>query len=444
MKQYSPRVQVVYHQILTGGGAADITDWFGDACTIRTSKGIFEPYGTWSITFLDKRLGASSVYANLSPMDAIEIKVAHDGRSAPRTIMRGFVSQVRREESLGGDGKPVRRVTVSGHDVGKLWTTLSLYLNPLVREKDSVLKLAGLGPISKYLGEAVKNMPGTELLARFTQMMNADLQTIIGGTSLDMTLTAAGEGEGDVAAGILQSMDDVTYYQFLQHVLDAGALYELWMDDPGEGAVSVRWRDLWSGGQGGSYNEDQIQTASVSRDDSRVSNWFWYWPRVGSVLDMKDVELQARQVGEGPQSALEHHWCAEKFFGFRKLVVQSTMLPPGWATHADEKSKEANVDGRPGFVEWVAKQTEKLKDMNKDNSRLENCTMRVSGDESARPGLWYSFTKAGATFNYYAVKVGHEINLWGGYFTTIHGMRGEKWSGDGTYLAELNLSGAVD
>lgn len=444
MRQYSPIAQVIYHPVLSGGRAADITHWFGDQCTIRTSKGIFEPYGTWSITFLDKRMGGSSVYANLSPMDAVEIKIAHDGSQAPRTVMRGFVSQVRREESLGGDGKPVRRVTVSGQDVGKLWTTLSLYLNPLVSDKDAMKVVAGLGPIYKYLGENVKDMPGTELLAKFTELMNADLQKIIAGTSLDMTLTPAGEGEGDVAAQVLQSMNDVTYYQFLQHNLDAGALYELWMDDPGEGAVSVRWRDLWSDGQGGSYNEDQIQSASVSRDDSRVSNWFWYWPRVGALLDMKDMQNEARRVGTGPQSALDHHWCAEKFFGFRKLEVQSAMLPPGWATKADERSKEANISGRPGFTEWVARQTEKLKNMNKDNVRLENCTMRVSGDETARPGLWHTFSKSGATFRYYAVKVEHEFNFWGGYFTTIHGMRGERWSGDGTYLPELNLSGAIE
>ena len=444
MKQYSPVAEVIYHGLLSGSDAADITHWFGDSCTIRTSKGIFEPAGSWSITFLDKRMGGSSVYANLSPMDAIEIKVAHDGRNAPKTIMRGFVSSVTRNETIGGDGKPVRRVTVTGQDVGKLWTTLSLFLNPLADPKDSQRILTRLGPISKFLGEAVKNMAGVELLSKFTKMMNEDLQQMLAGSSLDMTLAPAGEGEGDCSAGLLQSMTDITYYQFLQHCLDGGAMNELWIDDPGEGAAQVRWRELWTGEEGNFYDENQVQSLSVSRDDSRVSNWFWYWPRVAAFLDMKDVQNESRLVGEEAQSALDHYWSAQKFFGFRKLEVQSAMLPPGWATHADEKSKEANVSSRPDFTAWVKKQTQKLKDMNKDNVRLENCTCRLLGDETARAGRWHTVSKSGVPFSYYAVKVEHEINLWGGYFTTIHGMRGEKWSGQGTYLAELNLSGAIE
>lgn len=443
MKQYSPVVQVLYRGLLSGSDMADITHWFGDSCTIRTSKGIFEPYGTWSITFLDKRMGGSSVYANLSPMDAIEIKVAHDGRQAPKTIMRGFVSSVTRSEALGGDGKPVRRVTVSGQDVGKLWTTLSLFLNPMADPKDSQRIMTRLGPISKFLGEEVKNMTGVELLTKFTKMMDEDLQQMLAGQSMDMTLEARGEGEGDCSAGLLQSMTDITYYQFLQHCLDGGAMNELWIDDPGEGAALVRWRELWTGEEGNFYDEDQIQSLSVSRDDSRVSNWFWYWPRVAAFLDMKDVQNESRLVGEEAQSALDHYWSAQKFFGFRKLEVQSAMLPPSWATHADEKSKEANIEGRMPFTEWVKKQTEKLKNMNKDNVRLENCTCRMLGDETARAGQWHTISKSGVAFRYYAVKIEHEINLWGGYFTTLHGMRGEKWSGQGTYLAELNLSGAV-
>lgn len=444
MRQYSPSVRVIYHNLISGTGAGDITHWFGDGCTIHTSKGVFEPAGNWSITFLDKQMGGDSVYARLSPMDAIDIQVSHDGRSAPKTIMRGFVSSVSRSESIGGDGKPARRVTISGQDVGKLWITLSLYINILADDgRDASKILQGLGPVSKFIGESTKNMSGANLLTEFTKLMHSDLQKMLASSSLDISLVAQPEGEGDVPYQLMQSMRDITYYQFLQHCLDAGVLYELWIDDPGDGDAIVRWREMWSGEEGSFYNEDQIQTANVSRDDSRVSNWFWYWPRTAAMLDAKDVQLEARRVGKGPQDATDYQWCAEKFFGFRKLSVEGSLLPPGWATNADEKSKAANIGGRDSFTDWVAKQTEKLKDMNKDNVRLENCVFRICGDESVRPGKWYTFSKNGVPYRYYAVSVEHEFNFWGGFFTTIHGMRGEKWSGQGSYFSELNLSGAT-
>ena len=85
-RQYYPRVQVILHPIVSSGSTTDITDWFGDNCSITTSKGILEPSGSFAISFLDKRMGNDSVYARVHPMDGIEIRACHDGKKEPKVI----------------------------------------------------------------------------------------------------------------------------------------------------------------------------------------------------------------------------------------------------------------------------------------------------------------------------------------------------------------------
>lgn len=453
MKQFYPRVQVIHHRLRSGirsgtdegdqrggsGAAEDITSQLGEGCVIHTSKSIFEPAGSFTITLLDRRRGDDSLYAQVVPMDGIEIRAAHDGKKNLRCIMRGFVTSIRRDEEMGHDGKPVRRVTIAGQDVGKLWITLGLYFLPF--PEDQMKVLARLGPISKWVGDSQKGISGVDFVKLMTSTMGEDLQRIVGSSKMNMTLKPAGEGEGDIAAGVMQTANNITFYQFMSHNLDVGALYELWMDDPGEGDVQVRWRALWSGPAGLRITDDEIQSMSVWRDETRVSNWFWMWPRAAALLENATVRQESLAVGHGPQDARQYPECAEQFFGFRKLEVESSMFPPGWTTHTDEPSKEKYLAGKAGLTNWIRDRTQLLQDLNKDNARLERCTARLRGNEELRPGRWHKIIKGSRAFDYYAVRVEHEINLYGGFITTMQGERGEGFSGDGSYRAELNLSG---
>lgn len=447
MKQFHPKIEVIHYDILKGSGARnDITKWLGESCVINTSKGIFEPFGTFQITFLDKNWprpgGDFSLYAKVGPMDAIVIRAAHNGADEPKTIMRGFVTSVRRSEVMGDDGRPARRVTITGQDIGKLWTTLGLYFLPYPDDQMNVL--SKLGPISKYVGDTQKGMTGNDFLGLMTFIMDTDLSGLIAKTDLSMALTPAGEGVGDVGANVIQAANDLTFYQFMASNLDVGALNELWMDDPGDGAVEVRWRPLFSGPTGLTIREDEIQALDCWRDDSRVSNWFWVWPRNAALVSNASSRAEALAVGHPPQDARQHFWCRKELFGFRKLEVESAMLPPGWVTHTDQPSVERYEAGKPGLTQWIAQQTQKLQDLNKDNTKLERCTAKLRGNEKLRPGQWHKIRKGDTTFKYYAVKVEHQVELYGGFFTTLHGERGEVWSGDTTYIPELNLSGAIE
>ncbi len=104
----------------------DITPLLGDAGSVQVSKDIHSPCGGFSIKFADRVGGSRSdtVAAMIEPMDMIEIRASRQawkyaGRKLP-LIMRGFVTTIRRSESMHG-GDPTRTVIITGYDSGVLW-----------------------------------------------------------------------------------------------------------------------------------------------------------------------------------------------------------------------------------------------------------------------------------------------------------------------------------
>ena len=440
MKQFAPDFEVIHWAIMSGDGSAmNITEQLGESCTIHTSKGIYEPYGTFTISFLDREIDGDSLYALVAPMDGLEIKVAHDGVAKKTCIMRGFVSAIRRDETMGADGRPSRRVTLTGQDVGKLWTTLGIFFLP--NAQDSDLVLARVNPLYKFVGDMSKSLSGDAFVGVMTGIIDDQLQSIVSDTYMGISLSPESNILGDISPGTVQAQMNVTFHNYMSHLLDVGAIHELWIDDPGEGAAILRCRVLYTGGEGMTITERDIEALSVWRDDSRVSNWFWYWPREAALLSDAQMQTEALQVSNGAQSALAYLWSSVKFFGYRLLNVQSAMLPPGWATNSDQPPKAKVLAGIRSMTEWIENRTQLLKDMNKDNVRREKVSARISGNEYVRPGLWHTIQKADTSRTFYAVKIEHDISFFGGFTTTIHGERNLTVSGS-PYKIELNLKGA--
>jgi len=442
MRQYAPRIQVMLYEVFSGGGSYDITERLGDGCAIRTSKGIKEPFGTFTVSFVDRVFGDNdSLYARIAPMDAIEVRAAHDGSQNLKVLIRGFVSSIRREESIGG-GTPSRRVLVTCQDVGKLWMTTMLHF--LWYPQEQAQLLTGYGLYVKYLGASPKNMHGTEFLSKIVGILDDQLRTMLSGSALGMSLAAAGEGTGVVPCNAYMLTTDTSFYAFLSQQLDRGAWYELWMDDVGYGDVQVRWRELWSGPDSGiTLTLDDLQSIIVWRDDSRVSNWYWASPLGGAMLDQLNQMIEAERVGFAVQDGRTYTQSAEKFFGWRKLEVRFSLMPPGWATNASAPFKDQYLQGQPQMTDWIADRTAALKRLNQDNVRLESAVVRCAGNENLRPGTWVTLMKATIPFRYYVTKVEHEITLWASFVTVLSLERGEDISGRAVYRNELDLKGVA-
>lgn len=118
-----------YSNLSKGSDEIDLTPYLGDSGGVRTTKGVTEPAGGFTITIPDQPLPETldTLYAAIEPMDMVEIRMASGPYSGKMPIvMRGFVSEVQREESVGSDGRPSRRVVISGQDYGKIWQQLQI------------------------------------------------------------------------------------------------------------------------------------------------------------------------------------------------------------------------------------------------------------------------------------------------------------------------------
>ena len=93
----------------------------------RVSDGRYLLANRSAETILNRRredATGDSLYALVEPMDLIEIRIARESHKNSHKdlpiVMRGFVSEIRRDETMGPDGKASRRVIISGQDYGKL------------------------------------------------------------------------------------------------------------------------------------------------------------------------------------------------------------------------------------------------------------------------------------------------------------------------------------
>ncbi|CAB5280123.1 hypothetical protein IST455A_01006 [Burkholderia multivorans] len=153
---YQPQVSVTLHKLnarktLNGkdpvsnrfasvGQTVDLTQFLGDGAGWRTTKGVREPAGGFSITLVDAPLYSGGALDSLAgviePMDAIEVRFRHGPAAAgsnpsrPDIHMRGFVSRIKRSDTMDSDGKPHRTVTITGLDYGGVLQRLQVRFLP--------------------------------------------------------------------------------------------------------------------------------------------------------------------------------------------------------------------------------------------------------------------------------------------------------------------------
>lgn len=147
----------------------DLTPYLGDQGSVRVTKSVREPAGAFSIAFADRihQDAADSVYGLVEPMDVVEIRMAGDSHEYTESVgapvvMRGLVSQVQRTEGMGGDGKPMRTVTISGQDYGKIWQILQVFNLPHL--PDTGASLITSFPFFQRYGLTFNTMPASQFV----------------------------------------------------------------------------------------------------------------------------------------------------------------------------------------------------------------------------------------------------------------------------------------
>lgn len=421
----------------------DLTKWLGESGSVRTSKSIRQPAGGFSITFADKGLNDETLYALIEPMDMLEIRFCHDPLEyskpsegyRPPIVMRGLVSNVTRSEAMAG-GKPVRTVTVSGQDFGKILQVLQIfYLNNSVVGDNLLTEFRFL---QKYSGDKPKHMPA----AVFVQRVMAKVVT----PYLErLALKSSGEGigvnpvskwsqnvtiDGVVSPWLLNQYENVSMYQMLAGTLDVGPFNELYVEDREDGVrLNVRpapFLDAVGNPIQGVRPEkikigsDDVVSMAVNRTDAGTANYFWVQAAQWGLYNNETAKMMASIGAESSFIKFDYLNSNMAYYGIRRMQVTTSLLPNDYAPADADKSEQAQSNTVKSG-NWIEARRDLLAKINKDNVIFENGSMRLRGNERIKAGMQLELTRGegGVKSSAYITQVDHEFSPFQGFYTNI-------------------------
>lgn len=434
----------------------DLTPYLNDRSSVRTSKSVREPAGGFTITFADKAeksLSAEAgsqletIYGLVEPMDLIEIRMWHGlggpGANKPPIVMRGFVSDVQRQQSVGEDGRPVRQVVLSGQDYGKVWQMFQvIYLAAYAEGKPlltnfSLWELFGL--------KAENTMPAPDFVKMMIEkIINPHLAGFMPEkTGLPRQITVG--KDVSVVHGVInnsyQQMQG-SVYEILKFHGDVGPWNELYTEDREDG-VHLVYRPIpalhISPGASGrkiqndapepvyvSIPDSRLVSLSVSRTDANVANFFWV---DGSRYDLiTDVQRRLASIpaNDGKVSLKDYPNSAQKYYAVRPMYGNTQMGEDG-IKNANGGQNESSFDSNTDKQEaWIDKRRRLMMEMNRDNVVFERGSavikggpMRADGVELMKAGDYAKFRMGRLEFEAYVVQISHDFMPFNSYTTSI-------------------------
>jgi hypothetical protein len=432
----------------------------GNAVTVRRSVRGGDS-GSFSIQFPDQmsRGQLESFYGLVEPMDVIEIRMARSptgagGSAALPVVLRGFVSQVSRDEVMTNNG-PQRVVAIAGHDYMKLLQIMRvIYLPTMIVGQDL------LTPMNLFLNYGVdaKNYVTAadfvkEVLEKTVQPFIGRLQGATGSGSspveqLQLGINVSPADSSNVSPFGTQSWAGGTIYDLLAQFGDVGPWQELYVSDEDDGPKLNYRPTPFKDATGAMIQADAaadsvtIDAADVmelhaSRSDDDVGNYFWVdaprYQLIGSPILQQDQNL------DPAPDLTSYQNCDPKIYGTRLLRVSSNQ-----GGRYDGQSEAGVTQGDQDAVDMVNQKRRILIENNKDNVVLETGYMRVKGDETIKPGMYVKVRRNAFTASYYAHTVTQTFVFGGVFTTTIEFDRGtgflERVQREGTaspYLSEV-------
>ena len=443
--------------------AIDLTPFLGDGAAVRTNKSVRQAAGGFQISVGDQAHGSAaleSLYGLVEPMDMIEIRGRHalTGSGDLPVVMRGFVSEVSRHESMGGDGRPVRSVVIGGQDYGKIWQIMQIAFRA-----DFILGKSYISafPLFERFGIGFKTvMSVSEFVTQvFEKAINPFLDKMLPADfplprKITPKITVK---DGTVSPGIQTQQGN--FHSLLSYFADVGAWNEMFIEDGEKEVVCVLRANPFLKASAipdekihkeapdpvyVDITDDDLLSLSVSRSDANVSNYYWVnAPR----FVMNDVFVSQSwaipQNHKGTVYLGDYTNAQEKLYGIRIMETESAMGEPSLQTHGTG-GDAAGVQGQSrGMLDWVNDRRSSLVEQNKDNILFERGSMRVRGNEAIKAGTYVRLKRGSTSAVYYVVEVDHEIVPFSGWFTTVQFERGNGFirriqAGGSPYLAEMS------
>ena len=462
--------------------ALEVTKFIGEQGVVNVNKSIHEPAGSFTIDFMDRLVqeSADSIYGLFEPMDMVEIRMTASAYKAPFPIMmRGFISHVSRAQSISSDGRPMRKVTISGQDYGKIWQIDNIYYNPWMPDENNYIttfKLYtrfGIAFDTSSAGTLVRSVFKSIINPFIDNMRSNPPTAALGGNSplLDFTLDVQTEG-GNVAPFGVNDWQGGSIHALLKQYCDVGCWNELFVEDRDAGAWGpagpyVVYRPnpyIVAGGDvsnPASYiqamtkarlpaataiSSSDIISLEVSRSDENVANYFWV---EAPSYNMNFDWLGKAMAGDsGPANTFiitGYGNVDSTLYGFKRMAEQTSQLGPMNRSAGNGVNKADQKVDQGDALNWIGARRADLYHQNRDNVVFESGSIRIVGNQAVRAGTYLLVTHGNMTSTYYVPTVSHSFTPFGAYITTATIERGtgfidragKEGKRDSPYLAEL-------
>ena len=456
---YNPQIKATLHKTigrktLDGGepvsvrfdrtdSRIDLSPYLGDGSSVMTSKSIREPAGGFTISLIDKpyenQASLESLYGVIEPMDFIEIRMkhGHDGNTLIPVVMRGFISEVRRSESMGADGKPMRSVVLVGQDYGKIWQILQiLFLPGYVIGQDWITNFK----LFERFGIGMKTEQPTHVFIRevFEKIINKYIKELMPagtanpvGIKLDRIID-----DGGVTSVIAIQNQEGTLYNLMRMYTDVGIWNELYLQDEEDG-VHVIFRpsptlklDGKTRIQEKAPNPEildipieHVINMTVTRSDANVANF--YWVR-GPRFDVaNDIYRSLYAIQDNRETVLLDQYpnTSGGLYGIKAMYGETqtgAKIETFSSGQAEGKVNKTHAD----MFSWIEERRRVMVEQNKDNVVLERGTMRIFGNEKIRAGMYINLKRGAFSALYYVVQVDHSFVPFNGFVSTLTLERG--------------------
>ncbi len=446
----------------------DLSPWLSEASGVRTSKSVRDPAGGFTITLADRIDSESldSLYGLLEPMDLVEIRMAHEPHrrlaiSGPLPIvMRGFISNVRRSESMSSAGKPTRLIEITGQDYGKIWQILQIFYLPNYVVGDNLLTHFKF--FAQY-GVGFEAQKASDFLANvILKIVNPFIAEMRGqgeaGTNPESSplseircrVEDIQTGRGIVAPFGINQWNGRTVYDLLHNNLDVGPFCELFLEDRESGVYVVYRQNPFYALNGDKIPEyvgddgtgvfgftdpavadvpaSDIVSIAVSRSDANVANYFWVDSPRYEINYGPYLRLAAAQGEDGDFFIEGHRNSNPKIYGTRKMWEQTEQGAPD-ETHSGNGLKGSeHVAQMDLSSKWITRRRRQLVAQNRDNVVWEHGTLRIRGREDIRAGMYVRVKRGTLDTLYYVVQVDHDFVPFSGFFTTLNVERGNGFA----------------
>lgn len=449
----------------------DLTPFLSDGSMVRTSKSVRDPAGAFSVTFADKpqnsvpgafaslsHSAVESIYGLVEPMDIVEIRMWNGVGPTPPIlpiIMRGFVSEVQRSQTMTSEGRPQRQVIVSGQDYGKIWQMYQVIY--LASYANGVPLLTNFG-LYELFGVNVENaMRAPDFVREMVgKIINPFIKGFVPGNLPVPKEITIGDGVKVKYGRVNNSFHNMqgSIYDIMKFHGDVGIWNELYTEDREDG-VHLVYRPIPAlhlnrpGGPASSRKiqddapdpiyceipDYDVQSLTVARNDSNLANFYWVNNSKFDLVDDNYRKLASIPQGDQRVSLNEYPNTAVKYYGVRPMygeTQQGDTDMPYMGSGLDKDGKEQ----REVKVEaWIDRRRRHMMEMNRDNvvfehgsARIKGGPMRPGGVEVMRAGDYARFKMGRMEWDAYAVQVEHEFMPFQHYITTVHFERGEGFA----------------